>query len=309
MALLADLAETGEVPDTLADVPDLVSALLASFLRDTPGEAHLIGLATCALAWLTTEDLLRQVVGADAAVVWQWLARQPFVTAGPRGLFIHDLARDVLDAEFERRSPERYAAYRRIVQAHALAGLRAATGVDRQPYAQQLNFLHRKGPLAAAISVLRAQGSAAVVPARPDEHDQICAIIEKFEGPTSARFARAWLSEQPERLSVVRTGDDVAGFAHHLRCPTGSPLEERDPVVRAVLDHVAREGRSVPGNTSTSPGSSPGRGNINVTSTRCWSRACRASSNGRPAHSPGRSPPPSTSGTGSPSSSTSPSPG
>ena len=247
MALLADLAETGPVPDTLADVPHLVSALLESFLRDAPGEAHLIGLATCALAWLTTEDLLREVVGADAAPVWQWLARQPFVTAGPRGLFIHDLARDVLDAEFERRCPERYAAYRRVIKAHALAGLRAATGAGRQPYAQQLNFGLRNGPLSGAIATIRAQGSAAVLPARPDEHGQVCAIIERFEGPANAELARAWLAEQPEQLSVVRTSDGVAGFAFHLLCPSGSALDDRDPVVRAALDHVAREGPVRPG--------------------------------------------------------------
>jgi hypothetical protein len=247
MALLADLAESGEVPDALADVPDLVSALLGSFLRDAPGEAHLIGLATCAIAWLTTEDLLREVVGADAAAVWQWLARQPFVTAGPRGLFIHDLARDVLDAELEHRSPERYADYRRIVEAHALACLRAAAGPDRQQHAQQMNFLLRKSPLTDAIAAIRARGSAAVVTARSDEHEQVCAIIEKFEGPASARLARAWLSEQPDRLSVVRAGEGVAGFAHHLLCPSGSALEDRDPVVRAVLDHVAREGPVRPG--------------------------------------------------------------
>ncbi|WP_426505560.1 hypothetical protein ACPPVO_47670 [Dactylosporangium sp. McL0621] len=97
------------------------------------------------------------------------------------------------------------------------------------------------------IAALRTQGSAAVVPARPDEHDQVCATIERCEGPASADLARAWLSEQPERLSVVRTGDRVAGFAHHVLCPSGSPLEDRDPVVRAVLDHVAREGPIRPG--------------------------------------------------------------
>ncbi|GIF68787.1 hypothetical protein Ais01nite_68220 [Asanoa ishikariensis] len=247
IALLADLAATGTVPAALADAPDLISALLGSFLRDVPGDAHLTGLATCAIAWLTTEDLLERMVGADAPEVWRWLARRPFVTRGPRGLFVHDLARAVLDAEFERRMPERYHAHRRVIHAHTVTGLRATTGPDRQRHAQQLLFLQRNSPYATAFSALRTLGSAAVVPGRADDHDQVCQIVERFEGPAGAELTRAWLHEQPEHLYVVRTPDGVAGFALHLFCPSGSALEDRDPAVRAVLDHVARHGPTRPG--------------------------------------------------------------
>ncbi|WP_433220942.1 ATP-binding protein [Dactylosporangium sp. CS-047395] len=236
MALLADLAARGQVPDTLADAPDLISTLLQSFVGDVPAPAQLTGLATCAIAWTTTEELLARTVGADAPAVWQWLARLPFVSRGPAGLAVHDLARDVLVAEFQRRVPERFRAWERLVFDHAVAGLRTA----------DLFFIHRHGPFGAVIAALRTQGSAAVVPARADEHEQVCATIERFEGPVSAALARAWLAEQPERLAVVRTGDRVAGFSHHVLCPSGSPLEDRDPVVRAVLDHVAlRPGEQV----------------------------------------------------------------
>jgi hypothetical protein len=242
MALLADVAASGKVPDTLADAPDLLSALLESFLRDVPSEAHLAGLAACAIAWWTTEELLAQLVGPDAPAVWQWLARRPFIVSGPRGLSAHDLARDVLDAEFERRTPRRHRTYRRIIYAYTLAALRAAVGLDRQLHAQQFFYLLRSSPLTSAISALRSRGSTTVVAGRADEHDEVCSIIERFEGPASARLARSWLSELPAPLSVVRSGDGVAGFAYHVLCPTGSTLEDRDPVVRAVRDYVAREG-------------------------------------------------------------------
>ena len=170
------------------------------------------------------------------------LARRPFITAGPRGLFAHELARDVLDAEFERRAPERYHSYHRIIHAYAVAGLRAATGLDRQRHAQQLFFLLRNSPRANAVSALRARTSATVVPARPDDHDPVCAIIERFEGSASAQLARAWLGEQPDLLNVVRIGDSIAGFAYHVWCPSGGAMEGRDPVVRAVLDRIARDG-------------------------------------------------------------------
>jgi hypothetical protein len=242
MALLADIAATGQAPDTLADAPDLISTLMESFICEAPSEAHLTGLATCAIAWLTTEDLLTQMVGTESATVWRWLARRPFITASPRGLFTHDLTRDVLDAEFARRAPERYRTYRRAIHAHTVTGLRAATGLDRQRHAQQLFFLLRKSPFASSVSALRARGSATIVQAHPDDHDQVCSIIERFEGPASARLAQAWLAEQPDRLSVVRTSDGIVGFVHRLWCPGGGAMEDRDPVVRAVLEYIAREG-------------------------------------------------------------------
>jgi AAA ATPase domain len=247
MALLADVAVNGTVPDSLAEVPDLVSALLETLLRGAPTEAHVSGLAACATAWLTTEDLLRDVVGADAPAVWAWLERRPFVAGGPHGLWPHDLARDVLDAEFERRSPERYRSLHRVVHDHVVAALRAATGLDRQLLAQHLIYLHRKSPLTRAFYALRAQGSAAVVPARREEHEQVLSIVEEFQGAATARLAEAWLAEQPDTLSVVRDREGVAAYTYHVLHPTGSAMEERDPVTRAALEHVARHGPARPG--------------------------------------------------------------
>jgi hypothetical protein len=252
MALLADVAVTGAVPGSLAEVPDLISALLESLLqeaalRGAPADANLTGLAACARAWLTTEDLLREVVGAEAGEVWGWLARRPFVTCGPHGLFPHDLARDVLDAEFDRRWPERYRAVHRVVHDHVVARLRSAAGPGRQLLAQHLLYLHRRSPINEVISSLRAQGSAAVVLAREEDHAQATSFVARFEGPHCARLAGLWFGDQPESLSVVRDSDGVTGFCFHVIHPTGSPLEERDPVTRAVLEHAARHGPARPG--------------------------------------------------------------
>ena len=246
-ALLADTARTGPLPDRLGDVPELVSVLLAGLLREAPSPAHTDGLVACTKAWLTTEDLLHDLVGADAPAVWAWLAARPFVSRQPRGLVVHELARDVLDAEFERRSPERYRALHRAVHDHVVARLRAATTADRQLLAQQLLYLHRHSPMSSVFFESRAEGSAAVVPGRPDEHDEVCAIVERYEGAASSGLLGDWLADRPEGLDVVRDTGGVAGFAYHVVHPTGSSMEERDPVVRAVLDHVGRAGPARPG--------------------------------------------------------------
>jgi RecA/RadA recombinase len=238
LALLADAAAAGTVPERLADVPDLIAALMENLLREAPSDAHMTGLATCAKVWLTTEDLLRETVGPDAPTVFAWLRQRPFVVSRPRGLTPHDLTREVLDAEFERRSPERYRALHRIIHDHVVTGIRQTSGVDQQLLAQQLMYLHRYSPLTAVNNSLRARGSAAVVPARADDRGPALALIDRFEGPESAALAEGWFADQPDGLSVVRGEDGIAGFALHIRCPSGSVMEDRDPVVRAVLDYV-----------------------------------------------------------------------
>jgi AAA ATPase domain len=247
LALLADAALTGAVPRTLADAPDLISALMASLVRDPPSDAHLLGLATCAKALLTTEDLLRRTVGDDAPQVWAWLRDRPFVTVRPHGLTPHDLTRAVLDAEFERRFPDRYRTLHRIIHDYIVAGLRASTGTHRQLLAQHLGHLHRDGPFSAQFRAMRAQGSAAVVPARPEELPRVVELIARHVGPRSAGLARDWFAERSAGASVVRSEQGIGGFAYHALCPTGSIVESRDPIVRAVLDHVARTAPLRPG--------------------------------------------------------------
>jgi hypothetical protein len=247
LALLADAATEGPLPETLADAPDLVSALLEGIVSQVPGEAHAVGLATCTVAWSTTEDLLADTVGPAAPEVWDWLARQPYVARGPRGLILHDLARDVLTAELERRSPERQRRLHRIVHDRVVAEIRAAPGPDRQHPAQQLLFLHRHSPLTSTLWTLRSRGSAAVVPGTPEDHPQVVAIVERFRGPASADLTRRWLAVAPDGLQVVRQEGRVAAFTLGLLLPTGSPLDREDPVTRAVLQHVDRTAPARPG--------------------------------------------------------------
>ncbi|MGY1808095.1 AAA family ATPase [Blastococcus sp. SYSU D00669] len=247
LAMLADAVAEGPLPGELAAAPDLVSALLEVVVSQVPAEAHAVGLATCTVAWSTTEDLLAETVGERAPEVWDWLARQPFVSCGPRGLVLHDLARDVLTAELERRSPERQRRLHRIVHDRVVGEIRSAAGADRQHAAEQLLYLHRHSPLTSTFWQLRSSGSTAVVPAGPADRAAVLAMVQRFLGPAHADLAREWLGEAPEALQVVRHEGAVAAFVLGLLLPTGSPLEQRDPVVRAALAHVDRTSPLRPG--------------------------------------------------------------
>src|SRR3954454_7581593 len=248
LALLADAAGGGELPRELADAPDLVSTLLEGVVPSVPGETYATGLATCTVAWATTEDLLAEAVGSGAApAIWDWLARQPYVTCGARGLVLHDLARDVLTAELERRSPDRMRRLHRLVHDRVGTEVRTSTGPDREHAAQQLLYLHRHSPVTTAIWTVRSHGSAAVHTGTREDHPQVVARVERLHGPANAELTRRWLAEVPDAVQVVRQGGRVTAFAVGLLLPTGSPLERQDPIVRTALAHAERIAPARPG--------------------------------------------------------------
>jgi hypothetical protein len=251
LALLADaVVAAGAVPGDLADAPNLVAALVGQVVGDPPSEAHATGLALCARAWLTTEDLLRHAVGDRAPEVWAWLETQPYVTRGADGLYPHDLVREVLDADLRRRSPDSYRRVNKIVHDYAIAAMRRHDAADREMGAHQKLYLHRRSPFEASFWAMRERGSVAVVAGRPDDHRDVLDVIERFEGKESAALADRWLGAQPENLRVVRSPRPpygVVGYLFEVIYPADPSLCEADPIVRATLAEAARISPARPG--------------------------------------------------------------
>jgi hypothetical protein len=248
LALLADAAATGRgVPENIADAPDLVRTLVAQVVGEVPSEAHATGLAVCAHAWLTTEDLLRRAVGSEAPAVWAWLESRSFVTRAGDGLCPHDLVRDVLDADLRQRSPDGYLRVHRIVHEHVMACLRRPDTADRQLWAHHKLWLHRRSPLSSAYWATHDHGSASVVDGELDDHRTVVDLIERFEGEASASLAEHWLAVQPENLSVIRSSTGLASFLFPVVYPTDQSLCDADPVVRAILDYAAATSPARPG--------------------------------------------------------------
>ena len=247
LALLADAATAGSVPTDLAAAPDLVAALVAQVVGDVPDDDHMLALAACAHTWLTTEDLLRRVVGDRAAEIWRWLETRPFVNRGPDGLYPHDLVRDVLEAETRRRSPDGYRRLHRLIRDHAIAAMRQGDLTERHLGAHQFIYLHRDSPITSVFWTMRERGPAAVVPGSRDDHRAVLDMVERFEGLASAELAERWLDAQPENLFVAHTSGRLAGFALAVIHPADPSLCEGDPVVRTALDEAARVSPARPG--------------------------------------------------------------
>jgi hypothetical protein len=240
LALLAEACSAGAVPARLDELPQLVAALCRVLVDDVPDADHRTGLATCAHAYRTTEDLLAQTVGPRAPTVWVWLASRPFVGHAGDGLHLHDLVRDVFDAEFAQRNPDAYVALHRTIRQFVVGRLLDPTTVSAHRDAAELILLHRHGAFGAAVRPLRDAGVLAVVPATSADHADVRRIVERAEDATVAELCGRWLDAQPRGLYVARSETGVEAFTHHVYVGADGGPGPADPVVRAVLDAIER---------------------------------------------------------------------
>ncbi len=251
LAMLASAMVAGDLPNDLADAPDLVAALAGRLVDDAPDEDHALAMALCAHAWLTTADLVDEAVGRHAPEVWTWLETRPWITRGTYGIYPHDLVRDVLDADLRRRSPATYRRVNALMHEHSWLAMRSEDEAERRLWAHQKLFLHRSSPLAAAFWTMRTQGAAFVAAGRPADHAGVLAMIDRSLGERTAMLARSWLRAQPQNLSVVRSAGGLDAFVFHAvhggqdGPPVPPPAE--DPVTAAALDFVAATAPARPG--------------------------------------------------------------
>lgn len=247
LAMLAEARSGSAFPVDLADAPDVVARLCRLLVDDVPDAAHRAGLATCAHATRMTADLLRTTVGSRAEEVWNWLESRPYVRRGAVGLFVHDVVREVFEAEFSQRSPDTYVALHVAVRSYFLGRLADPGEPHPDRAAAELLFLHRRGPLAEMMATLREGGLLPVARAGPEDRTGILALIEEAEGPQAAGLASRYVAEQPGCLYRARSDEGVEAFAMQVYLPTGGPLDVDDPIAAAVLALVEERAPLRPG--------------------------------------------------------------
>lgn len=252
LALVADVLSRGERLDTFdpASEPDVVRVLLERLVRDVPSPAHRVALEICALVGATTETLLVDVMGSgEERDLFEWLHQQSFVEPGPYGLVPHDLAREVLDADFRWRDPGGRQELVGRLTASLYARFQAARGVEQQRIWFDLFKLYRHNPVFAPYFDWAALGSAYAERASPPDHPTIIEMIQRHEGDDSARIARHWLDRQPQAFLVFRNIEGQAfGFMAHLRLHEATADDvAADPAVPEALAFAQRHGPVRPG--------------------------------------------------------------
>lgn len=247
LAMLAEVDRSGGRPDELADAPDAVRRLCALILDDAPDDDHRLGLATCAHATRTTQDLLVRVVGERAPQVWSWLESRPYVRHGALGLYVHDVVRELFEAELAHRTPVAYAQLHRTVRGYFLDRIKDPAELHPERAAAEVLLLHRRTPLAEHTSILRDRGLLSVSRASPAAREEIVALIEANEGAAVADLARRWLAAQPRAAYHVRADSGTAAFSVHVLLPGPDDLMADDPVARTAWQLAEQHGPLRPG--------------------------------------------------------------
>ena len=252
LTLAADvLARRGaEAAFSLHDAPDAVRALLERFVDEVPSPDHHRALQLLTMMWATPESLLAQVLSeVDTKPLFEWLRQLSFVEAGPLGLVPHDLAREVLDADFRWREDPGWAELNEQLTVMLHERLVSSSEAARPRIWADLYFLARHNPTVAPYFDSYTLHTCVAEPARPEHDTAIIAAVRRHEGDPAARIATHWLARQPGAFWVFRDeAGRVFGFMAHIELhETGPDDAAIDPAVASVLSWVERAAPARPG--------------------------------------------------------------
>lgn len=247
LSLIADaFDQQPELDFQPEETPDLVGALLKRFMDEVPSPLHRRAIQVAAMVRHASETLLAEALDEpDVHDLFEWLRSLSFIEAGRYGLFPHDLAREVIVADFRWRNREQHQDLHQQLRRYYSQKLRAGQTNRHEHVLADYLFLHRDNPVVKPFFVqLQSQWSESASPMRDrlrdEDHEALQAMVAEHEGETSAEMAAYWFKRQPQATQVFRDGDGKpAGFLCALALhETDESDAERDPAVAAARQYL-----------------------------------------------------------------------
>lgn len=127
------------------------------------------------------------------------------IEEGPQGLFPHDLARDVLDADFHWRNPEGYRQLNQRLTTQLYARFQQVQGVEEQRLWFDLLYLARHNPFFKSYFDWNTFHSALAEPTSGEDAAAIVEMVRVHKGDDSAKIADYWLAANPMPFRSIAT--------------------------------------------------------------------------------------------------------
>ena len=237
-----------ELPAALDELPDLVRALLSRLVDQVPSSRHRAALQACAHAAVTTEPVLRSALPSsdpqEVSDLWDWLRGLTFMEESRAGIYPHDVARDILEADVRWRDPAAYADVHRRLRGYMIDNIRTQAGNPEalQQAVADLLFLVRDHPVAGASWDWDALGEPPGECLNAEQVDLIIAMTRTAQGDQQAELVAHWLRRQPEAFRLFRDSEgNVAGYVARLALHLATREDiEADPGT-AVLWRYAQQ--------------------------------------------------------------------
>ena len=248
LALVVDVLaqadpETAKEPLDLAEAPDILPPLVQRFAAGAPSSRHKEALQVAARAQFTTEALLRSALQEDdAQELFAWLRGLSFVEQGRHGLFPHDLARDVIEADLRWRDQDSFVDLHRRVRSHLIERIAMSEGPALRQAVTETVFLHRTNPLVSAYWDWDTFGQVYADELRRGDRQVLLEMVEKHEGTESAAIAERWMERQPGSFAVARMGGESAlGFVAHIALHEAEEADlAADPGALSMWEYAQR---------------------------------------------------------------------
>ncbi|WP_437959416.1 AAA family ATPase [Sorangium sp. So ce119] len=242
LALIADAwRHKPDMPFSPTSATDTISALYEYFVRGVSEPERRAALEVAAVLHTTSEAMLGTMLECDPSNLFIWLRELNFMEIGSRGVFPHDLAREVILADLRWRNPERLAGLALRAQRHYVSLMSTRTDTDPAQAFADFSFVVGHNP---RLRMMMSHPDDNLMPddLRDGDESTLCAAVLRHEGATSLRCLQHWLEYQPSAFKVVRSeaGSAVA-FAANIRLDlTTAQQRSCDPVVLAAWDYGIR---------------------------------------------------------------------
>ena len=246
LALVADVCEQLG-PEALgnADGENRLQSLMLGLVREGQSPPQQRALLAASIARTLSRPLLAAMLPEDdAEALYAWLTGLSFMSAAERGLFPHDLIRDALFADAQRRDPEEAEAMIRRAESFYAQRLVPEAMIPLDETFAEITYLSRHGKSPAQlIGLMEEEPLYADVPLA-GEVEQASLLVKSFQGEQQQRLFEGWHTRQPQNFTAVRNSNaDMRGFVQFV--DFGSLTAEEtahDPVVEACRRFVEERG-------------------------------------------------------------------